>query len=266
MSSLEKIQRWLQEAIVDGPIVPVSEVIESSSRQSAEERLEVYRNAYTARLIECLEEEFEGVQEAFGESAFWQLGVEYLARYPSMSYTLADLGRNFDLFLRETRPACEGDEPDWGDFLIDLARLERTYAEVFDGPGSEERGQAFEYNRERFSSSNNRIVLCPSVRILELSFPVHRYHSEKRRGESPEIPEAQMTRLVIYRREYVVRREEIDATQQRILESLLVDGNLERAIEQGCAGANPEEVESRIGGWFEGWTRCGIVVGVAAAD
>jgi hypothetical protein len=58
---------------------------------------------------------------------------------PSRSYTLAELGRGFSEYLFETRPPTHSpaDEPDFADFLIDLARLERCYSEVFDLPGPE---------------------------------------------------------------------------------------------------------------------------------
>ncbi|MCA9093208.1 MAG: putative DNA-binding domain-containing protein, partial [Planctomycetaceae bacterium] len=234
VGKLAEIQRWLQGAIVDGPTEGVANELGASSRQTADERLRVYQIAYYARLIECLGEEFEGVKETIGESAFQQLGMEYLERYPSTSYTLADLGKKFPEYLRETRPAKEGDGPDWGDFLIDLATLERIYAEVFDGPGSEGETGGIQLGGGDVIPAELTLQLCPSVRLVELQYPVHRYLSALRRGEEADVPEGRKTRLVVSRREYIVRREEIDEVQMKILKSLQEDGNLERGIEQGC--------------------------------
>ncbi len=259
---LKSLQHWLQESIVGPTPENLVEEIAASSRQSAAERLEVYQHAYFARLIECLGEEFEGVQEAVGEAAFQQLGIEYLVRHPSTSYTLADLGKNFPKFLADTRPAREANQPDWGDFLIDLATLERIYAEVFDGPGSERRENSLVIDPERILLPTTRLVLCPSVRLLEVRFPVHRYLSALRRGENPAVPEVLPTRLVISRREYVVRREEIDEVQHKLLKRLLEDGDLLAALELASNGTSPGELESRIGEWFERWTRLGILVGI----
>jgi len=259
---LAEVQRWLQGAIIDGPMEEVTKELGASSRQSAGERLRVYQIAYYARLIECLGEEFEGVKETIGESAFQQLGMEYLERYPSTSYTLADLGKKFPEYLRETRPAKEGDGPDWGDFLIDLATLERIYAEVFDGPGSEGKTEGMQLEEEGVIPAELTLQLCPSVRLVELQYPVHRYLSALKRGEEPDVPEARFTRLVVSRREYIVRREELDEVQMKILESLLEDGNLERGIERGYEAGEVMEIERKLAEWFEGWTRQGILVGL----
>jgi|CXWL01.1.fsa_nt_gi hypothetical protein len=265
---LEEVQRELLQAIVDAPMPTIEDEVQPSSRQSAEQRLDVYRIAYFARLVECLEEEFEGVLESVGERTFRQLAVEYLEKYPSTSYTLADLGKCFPKFLAETRPQREGDGPDWADFLIDLATLERTYAEIFDGPGSEGGDDRITLEALSMMSPEMRIRLCPSVRLLELKFPVHRYHSAVRRGEKPDIPDAETTRLVISRREYVVRREELDPIQHRILQSLLEQGDLEQALERACLNQEmaSEELRTKIGKWFEGWVRQGILMRVETSE
>src|SRR5215471_12804023 len=98
----------------------VETIIEPSRRQSSIERLEVYVNAYYARLIECLQAEFPVFRQTVGDDLFAEFAVDYLRRYPSQSYTLAELGARFVNFLADTRPA-EQDSVDWSDFLIDLA-------------------------------------------------------------------------------------------------------------------------------------------------
>src|SRR5262245_29052096 len=113
-----------QSHIVTSPS-DVEEIIEPSRRQSSIERLEVYANAYYARLIECLQAEFPVFRQTVGDDLFAEFGVDYLGRYPSQSYTLGELSARFVSFLTDTKPTTQ-DAADWSDFLIDLAHLERT--------------------------------------------------------------------------------------------------------------------------------------------
>src|SRR5579862_7702349 len=134
---LDQIQRWMQAVIthpdgveagidsdaarteVDVTSDRVEEMIEPSQRRTGIERLEVYANAYYARLLECLREEFPALLHAVGEEVFDGLTFGYLQAYPSTSYTLAELSGRFPRFLEETRPQDEedGDGPSWPDFM-----------------------------------------------------------------------------------------------------------------------------------------------------
>ncbi|MBL9083468.1 MAG: putative DNA-binding domain-containing protein, partial [Planctomycetales bacterium] len=97
---LAQLQRWFQAVIthpggvhegaasaegVAALVAEIGEVAEPSSRQSAEERMAVYAQAYWARLLECLREEFPIVRATAGEEAFDMLVVGYLATFPSRS-------------------------------------------------------------------------------------------------------------------------------------------------------------------------------------
>src|SRR5947209_3836429 len=147
---LRRTQRWLQavithadgvEAGADSPEAResfgpggVGEVVTRSRRLSAGERLAVYHNAYYARLLACLREEFPVLVKALTEDVFDAFAFGYLQQYPSRSYTLGRLAADFARYLAETHaeeygaasPGCE-------EFLIDLAALEWTYGDVFDG-------------------------------------------------------------------------------------------------------------------------------------
>ena len=187
---LDQIQRWLQAVImhpegvsagidspearseIDVPADKVEQVVDPSRNRTSVERLEVYANAYYARLLECLRDEFPALLHAVGEEVFDELGFAYLQAYPSTSYTLSRLSRNFAQFLEETRPRDEEEEgPSWPDFMIDLARLERTYGEIFDGPGTERLKllRADEIQRIRPDEwPAARLVPVPCMRLLAL--------------------------------------------------------------------------------------------------
>ncbi len=156
----------------------IDQVVSRSSSLDAVERLEIYARAYYARLVECLEAEFPILARAVGEELFREFAVGYLECYPSRSYTLNHLGARFADYLAETFPAGENDSPG-GAFLIDLARLEWVFNEVFDGPGVENATllgpeQLAGVEPERWADV--RLVPVPCLRVLKLDHPVHDYY------------------------------------------------------------------------------------------
>ena len=104
--------------------------INDSSRLSAEIHLSIYRQSYIARLRECMKNQFSALAFALGEELFQMFADQYLESYPSGSYTLNNLGKNFPAFLEETRPDAESEEKEsWIDFIIELAKFEYSLSE-----------------------------------------------------------------------------------------------------------------------------------------
>lgn len=284
-AELERIQRWMQAVIthpegiaagigshearqsIDVGADEVERVIRRSRALDSVQRLSIYGNAYYSRLIECLAADFPAVRAAVGEEGFSGFVFGYLQQYPSTSYTLSELGRLFPQYLAESRPPRTNEEPDWADFLVDLATLERTYSEVFDGPG-EERGRLLAADDllaippERWGDV--RLRTAASLRLLELRFPVHEYASAVRRGEDAVIPRGATTFLAINRREYVVRRRSLTRLPYLLLEHLRQGQTLDSAIE--CAitatDADPSTLTTKFQEWFRLWTREGYFVGI----
>ena len=236
------------------------------------ERLAVYNNAYFARLMDCLEVEFPALRQAVGEEAFGAFAIGYLQSYPSQSYTLNDLGRRFPAYLAKTRPPRDGDSslPDWADFLTDLTRLERLYSEVFDGPGEERIPKLSHAELSAISPEawpDHVLETAPSLRLIELQFPVHEYISAVRKGESLAPPGASSTWLVVNRREYVVRRRTVGRVQFELLRRLVDGEMLGDAIMAvvPLAESEVEDLAQELERWFAVWTREGFFIGIRPA-
>ena len=278
--SLEKLQRWMQEVItnpdgivagVDSPAArqqinvdtsQVEQVVERSHRLGSVERLAVYGNAYFARLIECLGEEFPATRFALGAETFESFAMGYIQQSPSSSYSLGFLGERFPQFLIDTRPE-DVPEPGWPDFLIDLATLERTYAEVFDGAGPEKLDTLQPEDLQAIPPeliSQIRLVPAPSLRLVEASFPVHEYVTAVRRDQSPEFPAPEETLLAITRRDYVVRRGTVSRAEFHLLQAIVAGNSLGLAIKTAAReipeGADDEFAEN-LSTWFHHWASAG---------
>lgn len=282
MPDLDHIQRWMQSvimnvggveagmasdearALIDVAPEQADKVITRSKALSAVERLDIYHNAYHARLLECLREEFPATLHAVGEETFDQFAISYLQKYPSTSYTLNRLGSSFAQYLRETRPEPERDDgkPDWPDFLIDLVTLEQVYSEVFDGPGVEgkelltaERLQ--EISPVRWPAA--RLIPVPCLRLARFRFPIHRYITAVRKEKGPATPRPSEVRLAITRRDFVVRRYELTKAQFTLLSALIEGKTVADAIAETVeTNRRTPKLGESLHLWFRNWTAEGF--------
>ncbi len=285
--SLAQIQRWMQTVIThpDGVSAGVDsassadqpgidsrcaeEIITRSSRQTSMERLQVYAHAYVARLLEVLAAEYPALQHALGADLFQTFAAAYLQQQPSRSYTLSELGAGFPGWLQANRPARAADEtgPDWADFLVDLATLERTYSDVFDGPGMEGRAGLQPGDLTGIDPQQWPLVCLdtvPCLRLLPLRFPIHEYVTAVRQQQEPEAPAADDTWLAVTRREFVVRRTPLTLPAFTALKCLQAGGTVGEALTQAhvCWTGPADRFASALETWFREWSAAGYFLAV----
>lgn len=268
------------ESAAAGEALPVSlaeieNIIPRSAACTSVERLNVYAGAYYARLLECLRDFFPVLVYALGEDLFNQFAFGYLQRYPSQSYTLNRLADNFVAYLEETRPSVPCDEAPsgqasqrevefarWQEFVIDLARLEWSIDQVFDGPGSE--GEPL-LTIEQIAAippgawPEARLEPSPCLRLLAFRYPVNDYFTAFRRGEQPARPAPAESRLALTRRDYVVRRHPLTPPQYALLSALVAGETVAEAI--AAAAELHDDVEhlaTELHDWFRGWSSSGF--------
>lgn len=287
--SLASLQQWFQAVITnpEGVSAGIEEASESSAiriasdeledvilpsrRVSSHERLSIYAHAYYARLAECMREEFPALLHALGDDTFSAFVAGYLQARPPHSYTLGKLGEGFAAFLAETCPRDDDEaSAGWAEFLIDLARLERLYGEVFDGPGDEgETGLTLAQIQAVPPSRRPDVRLLPlhSLRLIELSCPAHDYISAARKKIDTEIPAGETTRLMVWRRNYVVRRLPLSPREYALLQRILQGETLGAAVAAiACDTVDTEHLERDLHNWFLAWTNAGIFRNLSVVD
>ncbi len=283
-TELDVVERWFQTVITHPDGVQegagsaearklirlrrdqLEQVILRSERLTAEERLSIYANAYYARLVECLGECFPVFKEALGKEVFSGFALEYIQRYPPHSYTLDRLGENFTRFLQETRPdrADGGGQrvpASWPDFLYDLATLEWTIAQVFDGPGIEDEQVLTPDDLQALPAGrfgNARLIPAVCLRVLTFQYPVNAYYGAAREAGENEpvaIPDPCAEHVVVTRRDYIVRRHTLTAPQRALLQALQTGGTVAEAI-SAAAEISPmddDELAAELQSWFRFW-------------
>ena len=285
---LAVIQKWMQAVIfhpdgvaagIESPdatnVIPLSaggveQLICRSASQSSVERLSVYSNAYRARLLEVLVGDYPALVKAIGEEAFVGLANGYLEAHPPTSYTLAELGRSFPDYLARTRPPHDDESglPDWADFLIDLARLERIYSEVFDGAGIEGKGTLQVSELESMGPDlwqQARLVIAPCLRLASFRFPVHEFATAVRQQKEAVAPAANPTQLAITRRDYVVRRVPLTEVEFQVLSMLVAGASVGESIAAALSmtAGSIDDLAAEINRWFREWSAAGFFMGLA---
>lgn len=251
IATLDRTERWMQSVIthplgveagiadparssMDNTTAEIESVVCRSRNFSATERLEIYRNAYFARLVECLEGDFPVFRQTVGDDAFRQFALEYIAYRPSRSYTLGRFGDGFVDFLRESCPdtdSCNPGATHWSEFMIELARFERRIAEVFDGPGVEAQ-PGLDVERLQISDgwSEARLVPAPCLRLIRLNFPVHDWHAQRCQMDLSRALERRDICLVLTRSDYRVVWHEVEQEEFLLLQRLAEGAPLEEAL------------------------------------
>lgn len=132
-----------------------------------------------------------------------------------------------------------------------MARYERAFAEVYDGPGTE----GLNVPGEPLllpEDSERAVTLAPCLRALRLSAPVHAYCAAVRSGQAPAPPEFRPVRLILSRRDFVVTATELTAVPHRFLSALLAGCPVRSAAR--LAGAGTADVARWLRGWgASGW-------------
>ena len=310
--SLSNIQQWMQAVIVHpngihagaqsaaNPLAPggnsasevtaIDDMILPSKQLTSQQRMDVYANAYYARLLECLRDEYPALELLLGEETFNAFAFDYLQFHPSQSYTLADLGQHFPAFLRDNQASARDEEaaadsseescPDeyWLDLMTDLALLERTYSEVFSGFGIEDKPTLSADDISSISPeriSDLKLIPSPCVRLLRLNTQAHNYAIAVRKGTASNdaLPQQKPTCLVITRLNYVVRTIEVEPQEYELLEHLMADVCLGEAIARVAemsleseSLADEQDWTARISEWFQKWATDRLFLGACKFD
>lgn len=250
--TFEQLQDWMQMALVRRDAASgASEVVNDSSRLTADQHLGIYRRSYIARLRECMKNQFSALNYALGDDLFRMFADEYLGANPSKNYTLSELGRAFPDFLEATRPKDTGET--WPDFMIELARFEFELSGIFDMHAEEDEPAAEDIPDEE-------LRLVPIFRLFKHRYPVCRYYLEATRKKNPELPFEQESFCAVTRRNYRLGLTELKKGQYLFLERMAAGKTVPQAkkyLLDNC-GYESKKLEKVWPEWRDGFIRSGF--------
>jgi hypothetical protein len=250
---LEVLQAWMQARVLEPDVTDdaIERRLTASRRLDASARLAIVARSHHARVLECLREQLPAFARLCGAELFEGFARDYLAAHPPRGYTLRALDARFAEHLAATRPDRDRPEP-WVDVLVELARLERCFREVFDGPGLEPAtppAVAVDDLDDRVLA-RVRVRPSPALRRLSLRVPVHGL-LERLRDPAPEpeggfvLPTARATELALSRVDFVVRIVELSPGGAVLFDRIVADDPL------------GDEALAIARGALAGWLRAG---------
>jgi len=245
--------------------------LKPNDRLDALERLEIYNRMYWFRLLDCLHEDFPGLRAVLGERRFQRLAEAYLARHPSRSFTLRNLGRRLPDFIRAERRWTAPRTVLAGD----MARFEWAQVEAFDGPALPAPAPV---DLARADPARLRLGLQPYLTLLTLDYAVDdlvvAIKKDALRAEASNAPEesragpqsraVRMPRrgrvhLAVHRHQGTLYFKRLEPAAARLLSGLRAGRTLARA----CAEALPKRAAAspaarqQIQAWFQNWAALG---------
>jgi hypothetical protein len=235
-----------------------------NARVSPVEQLEIYREQYWLRHTASLVEDFPGVGAILGQRDWERLVEEYLVAHPPVTFSLRDLGAGLPDFAngREWLPHRR--------LVVDMARLEWAYVEVFDAPEAPPLAPEKLAAIPEDSWESVRFVANPAVRLLAVAYPVLdlRRHLLGATGVSSDVepsaalPEPEPHRYAIARRRLAIDHDELDPRAFELLSKLFRAIPLGEACESTASelSLDPETLSRDLETWFATFTARGYVV------
>ncbi|WP_438727118.1 HvfC/BufC family peptide modification chaperone [Parasphingorhabdus sp. DH2-15] len=207
--SLDSFQRWFQQMVISSSHddQAIDSAINAPPHGSVQDRLAIYQSSYRRRLATCLTEQYPALTHALGEALFHDFAMDYLMACPSESYTLYDLGDRFPMHLEQERPDAHkpSDEREvWIDFIVELARFERTIFAMFDAHSAPN----IATNTEFTGITPNLFEqwqLHPDLIIFASQFPVADYYHAVKMDKHPGLPPVLPSHVALLRRDYQTR-------------------------------------------------------------
>lgn len=274
---LADFQSWMQAALVhpDGAalalrapearkfVVPedAANVVRGRGGLEAAERLQIYAGMYPLRMRDALRSDYPALAELLGERGFEKLVGDYVAAYPSRSFTLARLGDHLPKFLAG-----------WGSprrrgLLVDVARLERAGAQVFDADEAAPIDPSALQSVPSAEWPNVRLRPAAAFRLVRVRpGAVDVLDAVLEGNPVPKWAGRGRVEVVYHRKDFVVLRRTMGPFDGDLLASLAagetVGSALERAARSFPGGFPSGEI---LTGWFAEWTRLGFFVGLERA-
>lgn len=230
------------------------------SEMPAARRLDVYANGYFFRILEALQEDYEGLQAAFGESLFHNLVTEYLLKFPSNATSMRDVGARLPRFLEVEPEAAEWRRS--APWATSLAQLERAMVEVFDARDAEvaTREDYAAVAPERFVSLG--FELQPSARRLVLAWPVLEIRMAHDQETPIELPAATQgpEHAFVWRQDERVFYRRLGADEADALEGVSQGASFAELCERAARHVGEESAPGHVAGWLARWLADGCLV------
>ena len=231
---------------------------------SPRERLDVYANAYFARLHDCLADDFGALLRALGPEAFHDLVKTYLMIHPPENPSLRHAGAHLADHLA-TPPFAEIFARRCA-YAADLARLEWAIALAFAAPDAPVLAREALAGIEPDAWPALCFTVTPSLHLLTCAWPVQivrerfeREAEDATRTLAPALA-AEPTAIRVWRCDERVRFARIGAEERDALEGVRAGETFAELCDRLVAAVGEEQAAARAAALLSSWIADGLLV------
>lgn len=219
MSELLQIQRAMQCHLLDpacaDKTLALDAVVMETESVSRAVRLNIYANAYRARLVEALAVDFGMLHTYLGDAEFSDLVHAYIERHPSRYFSMRAIGSELSQFLQTAAPYAEHIE------LHELAEFEWALCHAFDAADAACAHSADLTALAPAQWAELKLQFVPSLRVLALRSNAPEIWKALNSEQSPPAPEISAAPIawLVWRRDLTLLFRAIDDVEKAMLDN-----------------------------------------------
>jgi hypothetical protein len=257
MNALTRLQDDFQRRVLGGDAGILDAVVGNATADAAE-RVGVYVHAYSARLVEALENEFLTLRFAAGDGAAAAMFRDYVTATPSLLRNVRWYGKDLAQFLRAAAP--------WRDTpaFAELAELDWAISISFDAADEPCIAEA-DIAVVPFERWGEMVLRLPHhVRLNTAAWNVWQVRQARDRALAcPKLQRLEFPQTwIVSRRELEVHYRLLEADEAAAMQAVAAGQPFERLCEALCDWHPQEEVALRAAGLLKAWIGNGWIAGV----
>lgn len=158
-----------------------------------EQRLQIYQNAYQARLTEALRSNFPALHQLLGDADFALAARGFIAAHPPVTASIRWFGDQFSMWLQHQQPFCDCPA------IAELARFEWALRHTIDGADGERISMEFMQTQAPEQWHQLYFDLHPALALLHLQWNITEVWQALTQEQVPPAPQPQPCHWLVYR-------------------------------------------------------------------
>jgi hypothetical protein len=258
MSTLLTSQNDFQDFLLDGNSDILKQIL-STEKISGESRLQIYAEAYRARLHEALAYNYPGLHKYLGDEAFYLLAEAYLKNHPSNFRSIRWFGNQLDIFLQNHADYL--DNPHWAE----MAKFEWSMTLAFDAADSSILGIDDILQIPPSAWSHMQFHVHPSLQLINLSWNVISIW-QALIDETETLPQLLhsdiKTTWIVWRKNFMTQFYALTTEETWALEALANRTSFGDICQGLCQWISEEQAGTQAASLLKSWVEAGLLSSV----
>jgi hypothetical protein len=257
MSELFNLQDEFQHYLLQGDN-DFSKHIISTEKISIETRLNIYRNAYRARLVEALTSNYPILYAYLGHENFERIVNDYINQFPSHYRSIRWFGDQLSHFLTE-HPETKALP-----YLAELAQFEWIQTLVFDAADHPILQIETVAHIPPESWMNMRFIPHPSVHRINFTWnivQIWQAFSDQQKVDEP-VKHSAPIPWILWRRDLINRFYSLTTEESWAIDAVLQHLTFGELCEGLCQWFNEEDAGIQAASLLKGWIQSGLLADV----